>query len=534
MTNGEIAKIFEITEKLYVLHNEDSSNKNLFKSIFDKLRRWGENIENLSITQIAKIGGMGEYAASKVIEVIDSATLAEYEILSSKTPKGIIELLDMKGLGPTNLRKLWIQLEITKAEELLLACRQDKLLKLKGFGPKNQEKLIRRLVFFLSMRGYKLYPVIKGKATDILSELNSKYPNNRFAVTGSIRRKEQILKKIDIVHTVKDISDNGITNIVNKLNYFRGTQVLFHYCHDNQFGNKLLESTGPEKFAKSIIINDDYTNEEDIFRDLDINYIPAELRHQSGIIDRAKNDDFSSLIKTEDIKGSIHMHTTDSDGINTLEEMIAYADNVGYEYIVISDHSQSAGYAGGLRIDRLLQQIDRIDNLNNKYRIQVYSGIESDILKDGSLDYPDDILSQLDVVIASIHSGLIMDIETATNRIIKAIENPHTRIMGHLTSRLLATREGYPVDHKKIIDACAANNTVMELNANPSRLDMDEQYIEYAMKKNVMISINPDAHSTSQLDMMTYGVNAARRGGLTKEFCLNTMNGKEFNNWVNP
>ena len=270
-------------------------------------------------------------------------------------------------------------------------------------------------------------------------------------------------------------------------------------------------------------------DEQAIFAKAKIDYIAPELREQAWALDLAKAQKLPTLIEKEDIKGVIHTHTTYSDGLNTLEEMVDAAKELGYQYIGITDHSKSAFYANGLKPDRVLEQIQAINALNAKLNdFTILKGIESDILNDGSLDYEEDILKQFDFIIASVHSNLRMDEEKATNRIIKAVENPYTSILGHPTGRLLLSRQGYPIDHKKIIDACADNGVSIELNANPYRLDLDWSWIPYATEKGVLISINPDAHSTQGILDIHYGVLSARKGGLTKEQCLNTYSVSDF------
>jgi len=240
-----------------------------------------------------------------------------------------------------------------------------------------------------------------------------------------------------------------------------------------------------------------------------------------------------TLIEETDIKGVVHTHSTYSDGLNTLKEMAEYTKAQGFEYLVMSDHSKSAFYANGLQPERVLMQMEEIDALNQQLApFRIFKGIESDILNDGSLDYPEDILSKFEVIIASVHSNLRMDEAKATQRIIKAVENPHTRILGHPTGRLLLSRQGYPLDHQKVIDACAANGVVIELNASPYRLDLDWSWIPYALEKGVMISINPDAHSKQGIHDIHFGVLSARKGALSAEYCLNAKGVNDFVTWI--
>jgi len=264
-------------------------------------------------------------------------------------------------------------------------------------------------------------------------------------------------------------------------------------------------------------------------------YYIKEYREEENIsvLDRYPGD--SSIIIMDDIKGCIHNHSTYSDGMNTLEEMLLAAADKSYEYFVITDHSKSAFYADGLIEETLYQQLDEIRDLDQKHdHIRLFSGIESDILSDGSLDYTDDMLAELDVIIASVHSNLKMDEAKATQRLITAIENPYTSILGHPTGRLLLSRTGYPIDYHKVIDACADNNVAIELNANPSRLDLDWRLIDYATNKGVLISINPDAHSVKGIEDIAYGVASARKAALPRSYCLNAMDVEEFEEWLQP
>ena len=262
-------------------------------------------------------------------------------------------------------------------------------------------------------------------------------------------------------------------------------------------------------------------------------YIPPELREDDYWMGLAKDYALPELIFPEDIKGVVHNHSTYSDGLNTVEEMALECIRLGYEYLVMSDHSKSAFYADGLQVDKVYHQQEEIDMLNAKYPdFRIFKSIESDILSDGSLDYDDDVLNTFDLVIASVHSNLKMDEAKATKRLVTAIENPFTRILGHPTGRLLLARKGYPIDYKKVIDACAANDVVIELNASPHRLDLDWNWIPYAVEKGVMISINPDAHSLKGIQDIKWGVAVARKGGLTVDSCLNTKSLAEFMRWI--
>lgn len=303
---------------------------------------------------------------------------------------------------------------------------------------------------------------------------------------------------------------------------------------------KLFRTTGSpefiEAFQKSfpdLKFSNNTESDDSVFANLNLSFIPPCLRESGKIIQKAKENPLPPLIQPEDIKGLIHSHSNWSDGMNTIEEMANELIQKGYEYLVISDHSKSAFYANGLSEERIREQHRYVDELNSKlHPFKIFKSIECDILNDGKLDYSDNLLSTFDLVIASVHSNLKMTEEKAMARLMRAIENPYTTILGHMTGRLLLSRNGYPVDHKKLIDACAKNHVVIELNAHPKRLDMDWSYIDYAIENDVLISIDPDAHALEGFDDIRYGVLAAQKGGLTKEQNLSSFSLRKFENWL--
>ena len=326
-----------------------------------------------------------------------------------------------------------------------------------------------------------------------------------------------------------ELIDENETSIAYKLR--NGLKIRF-YTGKGAFAKRLFDTSGSSAFIESfnnifsndVFVDDSNTEESVIFTNAGIQYIEPFLREATSVIEKAKTFSIPKLIQPEDIKGIIHSHSTWSDGSNTIEEMAAAAIAKGFEYLVLSDHSKSAFYANGLDEERIKQQHRQIDEINAKLApFKIFKSIESDILYDGNLDYSNSILETFDLVIASVHSILNMTEEKAMQRLITAIENPYTTILGHPTGRLLLSRKGYPINHTLIIDACAANNVVIELNANPNRLDIDWRFIEYALKKNVLISINPDAHTIEGYNDIRYGVLAAQKGMLTKENNLSSF-----------
>jgi DNA polymerase (family 10) len=311
-----------------------------------------------------------------------------------------------------------------------------------------------------------------------------------------------------------------------------------HLCEGAEFGRRQFElSAGPDfldAFSESYPLPEQAATEEAIFEGAGLPVIAPELREQSWALDLAKGGELPELIEETAIKGVVHAHSTYSDGLHTLREMAEYSKAQGFQYLGITDHSKSAFYANGLQVERLEAQWQEIDQLNVELApFKIFKGIESDILNDGSLDYSEEVLAKFDFIIASVHSNLRMDETKATQRLITAIENPYTSMLGHPTGRLLLSREGYPIDHKAVIDACAAHDVAIELNANPYRLDLDWTWIPYALEKGVLISVNPDAHSTHGVHDIHFGIASARKGGLTAAQCVNALDVEGFERWCN-
>ena len=437
---------------------------------------------------------------------------------------------------------LWKELGVESPGELLYACNENRLIDLKGFGKKTQDQIIHSLLYALKNKGKVLYSTTEVVASPLLKDLRNEGIGKAFSITGEMRRKCNVVDKIEIL-IATDNENEVITFLkshpvihpleeiireenVLKFNLVNGIKINIIICKPEEFYFKLFVTTGNEAHVSAFNLEGLKTvaSEEEIYLKNNRSFVEPEMREGLGEIELAEQNKLPVLITAKDIKGIIHNHSTYSDGVNTLAEMAEFCKREGYEYFAICDHSKSAFYANGLSIERVIQQQYEVDELNKKLSpFKIFKGIEADILNDGLLDYPDEILSTFDMVVASVHSNLRMDKEKATNRLIRAIENPFTTILGHPTGRLLLAREGYPIDHQKVIDACSENNVVIELNANPYRLDMDWTWIGYALERNVMISINPDAHSVGAIYVVNYGINAARKGGLTKEMTFNTL-----------
>lgn len=545
MDNKTIARVFKLCSQLMELHNENPFRSKAIASASFKIEKLPFSASEASFEDLSAQQGIGKSTAEKIQQVIETGSFNELDELLQKTPEGILEILKIKGLGPKKVQIIWNQLGIESVGELYYACNENRLVEAKGFGLKTQEEIKKAIEFALDNQGWFLYAKIYPFAEEMLTNLTKAFPTNNFSFTGDYRRKLEVLQHIDILSDVdQDVLKNYLLSVNDEINYkvdlnrilFTDTNscsFIIHTCSQENFAKELLISTGSNlhlDLLKNINPNlPSLLSENEIYKSLGLNYIEPELREGLDEVQLAKENKLPSLITFDDLKGTLHNHSTYSDGVHSLEQMAKYSkEELGLEYLGICDHSKSAFYANGLTIDRLEQQWKEIDQLNETLApFKIFKGIESDILSDGSLDYTDDILAKFDFVVASVHSNLKMDEDKATSRLIKAIENPYTTILGHPTGRLLLSRAGYPLDFKKIIDACAANHVVIEINANPLRLDLDWRWHRYALEKGVLLSINPDAHRMEGLHDMQYGVFVARKGGLSKDKCLNAFSREE-------
>ncbi|MDF2438203.1 MAG: polymerase [Bacteroidota bacterium] len=530
MTTEEIAGALKLTAQLMELHEENPFKIKSIANAAFKLDKTDIDLEGKSLKELEAIEGIGKSIAAKINELQTTHNLKELSDMLEKTPLGIIEMLRIKGIGPKKVGQLWRELEIESTGELLYACNENRLVTLKGFGAKTQETVKKQIEFFQSNIGKFHYASVEHFADDLVQELKKQYNTELVSLTGAMRRKSEVIDGIDIIVASEDA---GVKTEVENV---RNVKVKLIFCKPDEFYSKLFETTGtPEhqtKISNFKFQNSNFTSEKEIFQSAGLQFIEPELREGFNEVDLARANKIPELIRLEDLKGILHNHSTYSDGLNTLKDMAVYCKDLGYEYLGICDHSQSAFYANGLKPDRVFEQHAEIDKLNKELApFKIFKGIESDILNDGSLDYTEDVLKTFDFIVASVHSNLKMSEEKATARLLKAIENPYTTILGHPTGRLLLSRPGYPIDHKKIIDACAANNVIVELNAHPYRLDIDWRWIQYCIEKGVKISINPDAHEKSGYHDMHYGVCAARKGMLTKEMCFNAMGLSEMESY---
>src|SRR5436190_2762111 len=547
MDNYAIAENFSLLAKLMDIHGENSFRSKTYSIAAFNIEKLPMQLRDTPREKIFAIKGIGDSVGKKVIEMLETGGMKTLNDYLENTPAGLVEMLNIKGIGPKKINTIWKELEVESIGELLYACNENRLLLYKGFGEKTQDNIRDSIEFYLGNQGSYLYAQIESYAQTMDQKLSSHFPE-KMSITGAFRRQLETIDVLEWCTTVtaidlkKFLLENKFETIEEDAETitFRGPEnvtLKFYLAEASSFCKKLFQTSCSEDFLvgweKQCSIPPDATSENHIFQSAGLPYITPALRENDAILTKAGQNKMQPVIQPGDIRSVIHSHSNWSDGINTIEEMANELIKRGYEFLVISDHSKSAFYANGLTPERIKEQHRYIDELNGKVEpFKIFKSIECDILNDGTLDYSNEILATFDLVITSIHSNLKMNEEKAMMRLLTAINNPYTTILGHVTGRLLLSRSGYPVDHKKIIDACAENHVAIELNAHPRRLDIDWRWIDYAADKEVMISIDPDAHSLGGFDHVKYGVLAAQKGGLPKELNLTSFTLQQFEDYL--
>ncbi len=542
MDNAAIADNFSLLAKLMDIHGENSFKTKTYGAAGFNIEKLPVSLKDTPREKLSGIRGIGPSVCEKVIEMLETGKLQILEEYIANTPPGVIEMLNIKGIGPKKIHTIWKEMGIESIGELLYACNENRLTLFKGFGEKTQQNVQASIEFYFQNQGHFLYAQLDEIVPQIDPYLKRIFGAENVHITGRYRRQELTIDELEYVvllpnekvkpafqtaqppELLEELPDCLLYQLKNGLK-------LRLYTGGTNMATTLFKTTASPEFLSAFettFPDIDYSkagaDEEALFRQGGIPVIPPCLRENGHILLTARQQGIPELIQTSDIRSLIHSHSNWSDGSNTLEEMAAECIRRGWEFMVISDHSQTAFYANGLKEDRIREQHRQIDQLNQQLApFRIFKSIESDILNDGNLDYPDEILKTFDLVIASVHSNLGMNAEKANARLIRAIENPYTRILGHMTGRLLLSRNGYPVDHELIIDACAANKVVIELNAHPRRLDIDWKWIPYALEKGVLLSINPDAHALEGYNDVKYGVLAGQKGGLTRDRNLSSF-----------
>ena len=547
MENKAIARTLRLLSQLMELHDENPFKIKSIANAAFKVDKSPVKLGGKSLEELEKVDGIGKSIAAKLVELFETGTIAELQQLLDATPAGIVEMLGIKGIGPKKIATIWHDLGIENVGELYYACNENRLIEAKGFGLKTQEDIKKVIEFKMASSGKFLYAQVEPIADELLKRFEALFPGIPMTLCGEFRRRCDIINELCfVIATDPDTAIAKIqhTELLSDMTVQQNTLsgVTEHGVRvsitvaDTDYYKQVFVQTGNKEHVEAVLalikdLNFKPTSEEEIYQKAGLQYMAPELREDDDFIAKAEKNELPKLIEYTDLKGTLHNHSTWSDGVTTIEEMAFYCrDELKLEYLGMCDHSKTAFYAKGLSIEQVLRQHEEIDSLNKKLEgFHIFKGIESDILNDGSLDYPDEILQRFDFVVASVHSNLKMAEDKATARLIKAIETPYTTILGHPTGRLLLSRNGYPIDFKKVIDACAANNVVIEINANPLRLDLDWRWHQYALDKGVWLSINPDAHRVEGFLDMHYGTLVARKGGLYKERCLNALSFEQIN-----
>lgn len=519
---------------------------------------------------LTEIKGIGAGLLQEITELAETGKNKNLEALRKEIPAGVVKMLEVPGLGPKKVKVLFEDLELTNLGELEYACQENRLTDLKGFGAKTQENVLKGIRHLRKSSGRFLLSVAWPAALTLQKFLKKQKGVQQCEIAGSLRRRretigdldllvslsgksEDLMKKFRQYPEVEDVLVSGATKTSVRLS--NGMQADLRVVTTQEFPFALLYFTGSKEHNtvlrqiakdKGLKLNEyglfcgkkslPCKSEAEIYEALGLAFIPPELRENHGEIALAKKKKtkaFPKLLEEKDLRGLFHAHSTWSDGNASVLEMAQAAQKLGYEYLGLSDHSQTAFYAGGLKPKDLTTQAKEIKAANQKLKnFTLWQGSETDILKDGSLDYKSEVLKKLAFVIASVHASFKMEPTLMTKRLIKAIENPYTRFLGHISGRLLLGREGFDFDYDAVFKAAAKNKVAIEINANPHRLDLDWRYLAQAKEMGVQFSINPDAHSTQGLSDATYGVWIARKGGLTKADVVNTMGVEEVKGFL--
>ncbi len=532
----------------------------------DILEQTPETIESLIESgNLRNLEGIGEAIEKKIIAWYHDEPVPALEKVKNKYPPSLLELFSVQSLGAKRIRSLFDNLHITNLDELYRACLEERVSTLPGFNKKIENKIIESIKNLKLWRGQFLLSQGWDTAQKFINELTNVldlYEDDIY-ITGSLRRYEETIKNINLLLTINDVHtvrQKLLTQYPNIMEQSLTDSMVLHpldipiiidFTNKKDLGTKLVFHTGSKDYINSLInycsqkhysfskqgLFDTEGNpilsktEENFFEIINLTYLPPEIRNIYDDMDLIYKN-VKNLVTIENVQGIVHCHTQYSDGRNSISEFSEYCIKKGFQYIVICDHSQSAGYANGLSFDDIKRQHKEIDELNHLYKpFQILKGIECDIKSDGSLDYSEEVLSTFDIVIGSIHTKLDMDKTTATQRLLRAIENPYLNVLGHLSGRLLLSRNSYPIDMETILKACSEHKVCIEINANPQRLDMDWQNIYKAKKYDLQFVISVDAHDIKGVEDIRYGVYTARKGILSPNEILNCKNVEEFKNW---
>ncbi len=543
MENDELVDSLELLVKLWDVHGVNEFKAKNLSFAIRGLDKFPGLINQLTPDQLVLIPGVGKVIVQLIYQLAQTGTCQELVEIVEKTPPGILDLLKIKGLGAKKVRAIWQELNVSNFQDLNIACQNGQIEKLKGFGSAIQSSIQSQIIYIQENRKKLRLDKAIFLSDRILAMLQVTF--GKIAISGELRRNCEVITSLVFVVQTDNIfgSQGQISELIGFSEDLQASSpftwrgfyedhlipIEIHLVDESEFVSALFQHSAHENHLESIDFYNQFQGkslltEESIYQASNKPFILPEMREGLQEFAWAGQHQNTDLIEEQDLQGCLHNHSVYSDGKNTLQEMAEACRSLGLHYFGIADHSQYAAYAGGLKEEDVYRQHEEIDRLNLLWSdFTILKGIEADILPDGSLDYNDPILSQFDYVVASVHANLTMDLDKAMSRLIRAIENPYTSILGHPTGRLLLSRPGYPLNTHKILDACLANGVSIELNASPYRLDLDWRHIYAAMDKGVFVSINPDAHKIEGLKDMKYGVKVGRKGGLLKALTLNAL-----------
>lgn len=556
MTNKKIGKVLNQTASLIELTGGNAFRARAFQRAARTIDRLDQPVTELVAEgTLTTIPGIGKGLAAQIEECVARGSFGIRDELLDALPAGLLDTLRVKGLGAKKVRRLWVELGITNLNELEQAATIGRLASLDGFGAKSESNILEQIRLLKQYQSKRHYAAAYHLIEPLINVIRQFSDVERVELAGEMRRKLEVVESVDLLiatnhfERVREfLSDlEGFTATEKKGELIEctlsdGLPLRIRLVPPKEFGTAWWYSTGSASHIKAY--EDRFgtppvtADEAVIYSHAKLYIVDPELREDDGEFEAAGTRSLPTLITVADLKGSLHNHSTYSDGAHSLRAMADFAYQMGLSYFGICDHSRSLKIAHGMSIEQVQEQQAEIQALNDEMAstydrpFRIFSGIESDILADGSLDYPEPVLASFDFIVASVHTRFNMTEEEATHRVIRAVENPHTSILGHATGRLLLAREGYPLNHEDVITACAANNVAIELNANPYRLDLDWRWIKKATQQGVLISINPDAHAMEQLPYVKWGIAVARKGWLSADQCLNAMNLETFTAWL--
>jgi len=565
MNKKEVAKILEEIGTILDLKGENPFKVRAYYNGARIVETLDKDLADLVKTrEIAGIKGIGKALVEKISTLVNEGSLPFYDELKSSIPEGLLQMLKIPGLGVKKVKVIFDKLGIISIGELEYACRENRLRDLQGFGQKSQDKVLKSIELQKKYNERFLVPIAEDEARQVIDYLKKNRKIIRVEIAGSLRRKMETIKDLDIIASCDEgnredimqffvsydqsiriisqgvtksaiILDSGITAELRLVNDSEYPFLLQHATGSKEHNTQMrrLAKEHNYKMNEYGLFSDDKLivckDENEIYTNLGLQIIPPELREGMGEIESAKVKYLPEVYNGNPFYGLFHVHTTYSDGANSLKEIADACQSMGLEYVGICDHSKSAFYANGLSEERVKEQQTEIDQLNARYNeFKIFKGIEADILQDGSLDYEDDVLATFDFVIASVHSNFNLSEETMTERICRALQNPYVTMLGHPTGRLLLAREPYKVDMEKVIEVAGNERKIIEINANPFRLDLDWRWGKLARSKGIKTAINPDAHSVEGLKDYHYGIGIARKGGFSKEEIINTFTMNEM------